>query len=253
MHHNDRAGIEILDDIVAVGNRVHAVAGGTVEIKQLGRVGAVERIRRPRESSGAERTEIHAGANVRQTLIVAFEHLHICAEMVCQRDRLCFLQMREARHNRIDVFLHQIMDRVEKAEEKCFCLIDLVANIELHIESDLVISGATGVKLLACCTDALGERRFDETVDVLGLLVKRKRSGLELRKDPLQLLTDGIAFLFRENSLTTEHRRMRDASADVLTEKSAVEAKRSVELVDQRIFLFGKTSSPEFHENLPSP
>ena len=105
-HHDRRKCGQVLDHVIAVGDGVHAVARRSCKAEQLCGKFPVKRIGRPCQRACAERAVIHSLINVFETGTVSAEHFKISADVMRQRDRLRFLQMGKARHERIDVLLH---------------------------------------------------------------------------------------------------------------------------------------------------
>ena len=106
VHHDRRQRGQILNHVIAVGDGVHAVARRSCKAEQLCGIFPVERIGRTGQRACAERAVVHSLVNVFQTGTVSAEHFKIGADVMRQCDRLCFLQVGKARHEGIDVLLH---------------------------------------------------------------------------------------------------------------------------------------------------
>ena len=86
---------------------------------------------------------------------------------MCKGRRLCALQVRIARHNGIQIFAALCRQRLHKAKDQLDDLLDLLLDVQTHIECNLIVSRTAGVQTLASITDALGQQLLDVHVDVL--------------------------------------------------------------------------------------
>ena len=64
--------------------------------------------------------------------------------------------------------------------------LQLVAQVEAHVEGHLVVAGAGGVQLAADRADALDEPRLDVHVDVFEADLELEVAGLDVGEDRLQ-------------------------------------------------------------------
>ncbi len=103
MHHDHRRVRQKLKDEITVADRIQAVLIHAIEFQLARHKMAVDRERRSRERACAERQHVDALVAVLQALDITAEHRYIRHQMMGEQDRLRPLQMRIARHNRIDV------------------------------------------------------------------------------------------------------------------------------------------------------
>ena len=71
-------------------------------------------------------------------------------------DGLRTLEMGVAGHNGLGVLGSHFAQRVHEAQHQCADFLDFTADIQTHVERDLIVSRACGVQALARVTDALG-------------------------------------------------------------------------------------------------
>ena len=88
--------------------------------------------------------------------------------MVCQSYRLCLLKVGKSRHVGVNILFHDLLQGKKKVLQLLICLIDLVSCVELHIESDLIISASPGVESLSGISDPFDQVRLNEGMDILG-------------------------------------------------------------------------------------
>ena len=188
----------------------------TCKAEQLRGIFPVERIGRACQCAGAKRAVIHSLINVLQAGTVSAKHFKICTDVVSQRDRLRFLQMGEARHECIDVLLHDPLQHLQKLAQQMVGVLHFSAHIEPHIQGDLVIPAASGVQLLADVSDPVDQVRLHEAVDILILRCDLQCPALHIRKDTGQPLQNLIALLIRQNLLLRQHPDMGHATFYVL-------------------------------------
>ncbi len=175
---------------------------------------------------------------------VALHHLKISSHVMRQRHRLRFLQMSEARHVGLGVLLHDAEDRPEEIFKELHGLIDLISDVEPHVQRDLVVTAAPRVKLLSGIADALREHRFDERVDILILIGNDKLSRRHILLDALKAAQDLVALFLRQDPLLCEHGHMRAASAHILRKEALIETDRLIEFIYKLVRLLGETASP---------
>ena len=76
--------------------------------------------------------------------------------------------------------------------------------------------------LSADVAEPVRQHPLDEGMYVLGVLVDRKRSRLELLGDLLEFSDDRARLALRDNARTPEHARVRDASPHVVERHARV-------------------------------
>ncbi len=224
MHLNGGKGGKELDDIVAVRYGIHAVGGGLVKVKQLGGVRTVKRVGGAGEGTCSERACVHSSADIGEAASVAAEHFEICAEVMCESNRLRFLQMGEAGHIGFRVLLNDPLDHKKKLLQDRIKLVNFVPHIKLHIQSNLVVPASSGVELFAHIADPVDEIRLDKAVDIFILVGNSESAVLDIPQDAVQSVDDLIPLMFSEDSLLCEHPHMCKAAADVLPVEFLIKA-----------------------------
>ena len=164
--------------------------------------------------------------------------------MMCQRDRLCFLQMGESRHIGMQVFFHDLIQCHQQLLHQFVQFFDLVSDIQFHIQRYLIISASSGVQFLTCVTDPVDQICLHKTVDIFVLTGDLQFIGIHIRHDTVQSGDDLIFFLFCQNPLFCKHRHMCLASLYILMEKLLIEADGCVKIIYKFVRFFCKTASP---------
>ena len=82
-------------------------------------------------------------------------------------DGLGALQMGVARHDRLQMLGCDLAQGVHEVEHQCADFSNFTADIQAHVERNLVVSRARGVQALACVADALGQDLLVCHVDIL--------------------------------------------------------------------------------------
>ena len=108
---------------------------------------------------------------------------------------------------------------------------NLIADIKLHVKSNLVIAAASGMQLLADIADTLNQIGFDKAVNILVLQIRLQCATLHIRKDGIQSFQDQVSLSIRQDALLCQHSHMSNASANVLTEQTGIEAQGFIEAV----------------------
>ena len=96
---------QIIEREIAVGHRIEAVGGRHGKAQRLGGHLAVDRKAGSRQSRRAQRALAGPGMGIDETRTIPADHFVIGHQMMPQRDRLRGLQMREARHDAVGMFL----------------------------------------------------------------------------------------------------------------------------------------------------
>ena len=118
--------------------------------------------------------------------MVSFEHFKISTHMVCQCDRLRFLQMGKSRHDRLGVVLH---DRMQ---------------------------------LLSCIPDPVDQICLYKTVDIFVFLCNLKLSALYIPADAFQSVQNLLLLIVCQDPLLCKHHNMCLAALDILLIKSFI-------------------------------
>ena len=154
--------------------------------------------------------------------MVSFEHFKISTHMVCQCDRLRFLQMGKSRHDRLGVVLHDRKKFAEHIHNQSLQCGDLTSCIKLHIQCDLVITASSGMQLLSCIPDPVDQICLYKAVDIFVFLCNLKLSALYIPADAFQSVQNLLLLIVCQDPLLRKHHNMRLAALDILLIKSFI-------------------------------
>ena len=135
---------------------------------------------------------------------------------MCQCDRLCLLQMCEARHICMYIIFHDRLKCFQKFLKLCIDFLNLITDIEFHIKGNLVIAASSCVKLFARISDTFNQICLYEAVDILIFGCDLQPAGLYICKNTVQPAKDLVSLFFCQNSLFCKHSDMCLASTDIL-------------------------------------
>ena len=150
---------------------------------------------------------------------------------MCQRDRLCLLEMGESRHISMEVFLHDLLKRLQKIQHQPVHLPDFIPHIELHIQRHLIVPASSCVQLFAGVPNPLDQIRLHKTVDILILFGDLQAMVFHVLQDAFQPFQDLLFLLFRQNPLLGKHADMCHAALDILPVKFLVKSDGRVETI----------------------
>lgn len=136
------------------------------------------------------------------------------------------------------------MSCLHEAEDQLDDLLDLLLDIQTHIERDLIVSRTAGMQALAGIADALGEQLLDVHMNVLIIERELYVAVLDVLENALESLNDLLGFVLLDDALLAQHGRVRDRAGDVLLVQAAVKQDRRVEIVYYKIGLLLETSCP---------
>ncbi len=233
MHAENGRGREELEDIVAIGHRVHAVRAGRGEAEIAGEGFPVDDESRPGQCRRPQRHDIDAPATVREALAIAIEHGDVGEQMMGEEHRLGPLQVRVAGHGRLVMLLrlgeegrlHRGQGGVEVSQH--------VAEVETLVEGDLIIARAAGVKL-----PSHRARQLDE------LAPEGEAPAFELGPDRLEPPLDGRALRRVDQPRALQRPRPRRAPADIVRPEPPVEGKRGGESLGGGIGARAEAATP---------
>src|SRR6185295_17652646 len=106
----------------------------------------------------AERQLIYSRANFNQALAVALHHLEVSQQVMREQNGLRALKVRVTRHHRIKICFSQLNNRALKLADERVQAINLSAQKNPQISSDLIVAAATRMNLvsrIAYCGDKL--------------------------------------------------------------------------------------------------
>ena len=225
-----RRGAQVVQDEVAVGDRVDRVGRDALEA-ELGRHGAaIGGEVDPRQRPGAERQRRRLLGGEAQPRAVALEHPHVGEQVMAQVDRLGALQVRVARQRPVEVALGGVDQRRHEPGHGAGARQCGLAREERDVGRHLVVARARGVQPPAHRARDLGEPPLDGHVDVLVVGREREAPVAQLRPRP----RPGRPAARRDprptsDPLRGEHPRVRARLRDVVGPQAPVEADRTVE------------------------
>ena len=141
---------------IAVAHAVNAVVGHIVETEFAADLIPVDRIGCSGKRTRAERQNVGSLIAVVKSQYIALKHLRIGKQLMRKRHRLGTLQMRVAAHDGVGVVFRDTDDCLHEVHDKLFDGLYLIAQIHAHIERNLVVAAARGVKPLSGVADAFG-------------------------------------------------------------------------------------------------
>src|ERR1043166_6231381 len=143
--------------------------------------------------------------------------------MVREINRLSALQVRIARHDKIDMLLSETEQRDLKLLQLFADRADLFFRVKAKIERGLIVAASRGVQLCAGFAYSFSERTLDVHVDVFERFAPLKFSGRDFLFDLAQPNLEFFLFRGGNNSRFGERFRMRNRASDVVTIKPAIE------------------------------
>ena len=166
--HQHSAPLEGLGNEVTVGNSAHGVPEEAIEAKLLGHHLTIDAEGVTGKGTATKSAAVDALDNLTEALEIASESKAVRHHPVAPTDRLGALQMGVAGHDDIDLLLGAGSSNAEEVLEVLLDLAELVAEPHAHIGSDLLVTGATGVKLASnILSDDLAEATLVGSVDIL--------------------------------------------------------------------------------------
>ena len=249
MHHQDRAVGCQLHAIIPIRHPVHRIVGDLRKAQLFTDIIAVDRIGRRCQRSAAQRHLIHQLKSVVQPHTVSAQHVAIRHIHVCQRDRLCPLQMRVARHHGGQMFPCLRTEHFDQIQQERMDLRDFFLDIHPHVQRHLIVAGTCGVQPFPRITDPIGELLFHKGVDVL-CPFHHQCARFDVRQDRLQAFDDRFAIRLADDRLSGQHLRMGDRTGDVLPIQPTVKWQRSVEHIQAVIGFLCEPSCPKLCHRL---
>ena len=165
------------------------------EAEQFGDEHAVQRQRGPGNRAAAERADVHARVTIPKPFAVAFQHFDVGEQMVREINGLRALQVRVAGNEHIGVFFTERNECALQVNDFAEQQDDFIAQPEAHIEGDLVIARAGGVKFCAG-GNAPGQLGLDVHVDVFEFGFPTEFAGGNFPSDGVDAFHDGAQFPF---------------------------------------------------------
>ena len=164
--------------------------------------------------------------------------------MMCQRDRLCFLQMGKSRHIRMQVLFHNMIQSYQQFFHQLIQFFDLVSDIQFHVQRHLVISAPSGMQFLSDISDPVDQVCLHKTVNIFVLTGNLQLAGIHIRHDAVQSTDDLLFLFFCQDSLFCKHGYMGFASLYILMEKLLIKTDGRIKIIYKFVRFFCKTASP---------
>jgi hypothetical protein len=240
---------QVLDQKVAIGHRVQAVAADAREAQQARHVLPVEGIRRAGQRTGAERQHVDARVRVAQAPGVALQHLPVGEQVVPERHRLGALQMGVAGHDRRPERIRDADQRRLQLDDGRAALDQGRSHEQAGVGGDLVVATARRVQSARRLADARGQLRLHHAVDVLVGAVQRRW----LLQQPGQSGHQRRGVGLGDDALAPEHASVGNAAQHVPFEQPFVDGQRR--RVGQRAFVerFAEAAAPQGRANRRAP
>ena len=163
---------------------------------------------------------------------------------MAEGDRLCHLQVREARHRRGRFTFGQIKQVELKLFEQHHDVVNRIAQIEADIRRHLIVARTPGMQSLASIADEHGQALFDVQVHILKVERPCKAAGLDLGDNLRHAALYFGKILCRNDFLPAEHACVRKRAVNVLAPHAFVEIDRGGVALDQIGHRLGKTTGP---------
>ena len=225
VHRGERADVGEIGDEVTVGDGIDAVAERARQIELARDRRRIDRIRHARERAGTERRHRRALARLVHAHPVAPQRLDVREQVVRERDRLRALQVRVSRHHRVDLGRSPLDESPREREQRAVETVQQLDDEQAQVQRDLVVAAAAGVQLSADGAGALGQHALDRRMHVLRIGGPREGPVRDLGRDALELAHERGGLVLRDDALTPQHPRVRDAAAHVVRRRGACRAR----------------------------
>ncbi len=252
MRHQKGGACQELHDEVAIAHGVHAVQVNAVKLQQLGDESAVDRECGASQRTRPERQHVYPFPAVAHPLDVALQHGHIRHHMVAEEDRLGPLQVCVARHHRIQVAARLLQQRLLQIHGKLDDLHQLFPQIQVHIESYLIIAAPSRVQLAADRTDLFDQHLFYVHMHIFVGHEKLHLAPFDFFLYLLQAGNNLPDLIHRQDAALAQHRHVSQAADDILPPHLLVERDGSCIFFYKLIRRLREASSPQFHCTIAS-
>ena len=210
-----RAGVGEVEREVAVGDRVDAVRGQTIEAQLARDDIALQRQRRRGQRSRTERHLVRGVVGVPKTCGVATQWLGVGQQVMPDGHRLGPLQMRVPRHEPIGVRLGLVRQRIDEVGEADRGFDRRIATEQPQVERHLVVARPARVQRRPGRRD-LGQAPLDRGVDVLVLQLEVELVAVQLTLDLPEPATYRGKLAGREDARRGQPACVREAPRDVV-------------------------------------
>ncbi len=223
------AGVDEVEQEVAVGYGIERIRDGAAKAEHRSRGKAVERVGGAGQGRGAQRARIGDVSGRGEPVVVAGEHLHVGEHMVREEHRLGVLQMGIAGQDHLEIRLGLGDERLAQCHVGAHELASATLGVQARIRRHLVVARAAGVQPRTRVPDARRQLGLDGHVDVLALLHVED-------EDPR--FDVGLG----DNALVGEHSRMGRRAGNILGIEPLINGQRRPEPLGEGVGAFGKSS-----------
>src|SRR5690242_15279469 len=143
--------------------------------------------------------------------------------------------MRVRRHRGISRRLRLLGNRLDEFDQLALKLVDGIAHKETQIGRDLLVTAAAGVKLEPDFSSKFDQPTLKEVVNVFGFAVLHELRIAFSVLDMFQSIEQRFQLSSAEHTGARERTSVRAAGRDLLWEKSFIERKRPLPLLEFRI------------------
>ena len=183
MHGGRGGGRKGFDGEVPVGDRIERIGGWPVETQRRGGGVAVDGKGRSGQGCRTERRFVQPPAGIGEAAAIAGEHLDIGHEVVAEGDGLGGLKVGEARHDDGGAVHGFPGQRPHEFHQQGVKVVDGVADPQLQVGCNLIVTGAGGMQPARRRADQLCEAGLDVEMDVLERARELERTTLDLSQD----------------------------------------------------------------------
>ena len=209
VHLGERRDEQRLGDEVTVGDRVERVVERGREAELVGDELRIERQARTRERARAERRHVGALEAVAPAIEIAAQRPEVREQMMREQHRLRALEVRVAGEVHVGGFLGPPHEHLLQLVDAPHLRETFAAQVQPHVERDLIVAAAAGVQLRAGRARDLGDAALDRGVDVFVGRRERERSRRQLLFDARERGVDHLALLLVEQADPLEHVHVR--------------------------------------------
>ena len=205
VHLGERRDEECLRHEVTIGDRVERVVEGSGEAELVGDELRVEWKARPGERAGAEGRHVGAGDAIAPAIDVAHERPEMREQVVREQHGLRALEVRVAGQVHVGGLLRAPQENRLQLVDPPHLREAFAAEIEPHVQGNLIISASAGVQLRPGRTRDLGDPALDRGMDVLVGRCERELARSELLFDARERGVDHLPLLLVEQAHPLEH------------------------------------------------
>ena len=204
----------------------------------------IDWVGRTGQSRGTEWHHIDTLTTIRKTLVITTKHLVPGQQVVTKGNRLCRLQVSEARHDCVSIALSQIQKTRLQTRDFRQYLVNLITHVEADIGRYLVVTRTSGMQLFTGNANLLSQCRFNVHVHIFQCNRPFELTTFNLNANLTQTFNDCIALIFSQNTHFGQHACMRNRALNVLAIETLIKINRGCESSHKRIGCLTKTTTP---------